>query len=286
MKREAAAGGGTGASRDAIQLDDAVRYVRSRLKGDATIGLVLGSGLGALADGLDNSVAIPTTEIPNFPESTVQGHAGQLVFGTLNARPVFVLRGRVHMYEGHDARSVVFPIRLLHTLGVRHLIVTNAAGGINPSFPPGTLMFIDDHINLAFANPLIGPTSEDGPRFPDMSAPYDPTWLARAERVAEGVGVATVRGVYLWTMGPSYETKAEIRAFAKLGADAVGMSTVPEVIQAVSLGMSVLGLSTITNAAAGLSSSPLDHDEVMQVGNQVREKLLRLVTSLVADVRD
>ena len=190
------------------------------------------------------------------------------------------------MYEGHDARSVVFPIRLLHALGVRHLIVTNAAGGINPSFPPGTLMFIDDHINLAFANPLIGPASGDGPRFPDMSAPYDPKWLARAEQVAAATGVATARGVYLWTMGPSYETKAEIRAFGRLGADAVGMSTVPEVIQAVYLGMSVLGLSTITNAAAGLSPTPLDHEEVMDVGNQVREKLLRLVTSLVADVRE
>jgi purine-nucleoside phosphorylase len=269
-------------STDQEELAAALAFIQERCP-PATVGLILGSGLGALADVLTDASTIPTSDIPHFPVSSVEGHAGHLVVGQLAGKMVAVLRGRVHMYEGHDARRVTFPVRLLHGLGVRHLIVTNAAGGVNPAFLPGTLMFIDDHINFAFANPLVGPNTGEGPRFPDMSAPYDRAWLDRAEAVALREGIPTTRGVYLWTMGPSYETKAEIRAFSLMGADAVGMSTVPEVIQAAYLGMSVLGLSTITNPAAGLSPRPLAHNEVIEVGNQVRSKLQRLVTSLVSD---
>jgi purine-nucleoside phosphorylase len=265
-------------------MEKALNFIGRRTARRASIGIILGSGLGALTDSLEDAEEIETREIPGYPTSTVEGHRGQLLFGRLGGVEVAVVRGRVHMYEGYSARDVVFPVRLLHALGVRRLIVTNAAGGINPEFRPGTLMFIHDHINFAFANPLVGPNDGGGPRFPDMSAPYDIAWLEQAEAVAKAEGIETRRGVYLWTMGPSYETKAEVEAFRRLGADAAGMSTVPEVIEAVYLGMSVLGLSTITNLAAGLSTQPLTHDEVMQVGRESSEIISRLFTAIVAAV--
>ncbi len=243
--------------------------------------LVLGSGLGALADEVEDAVAVSTAELPGYPRSTVAGHAGRLVFGRLEGRAVVFVQGRAHHYEGHDARALGLPVRLVHALGAKRLLVTNPAGGINPAFAPGTLMFIADHINLAFASPLSGPNPPGGPRFPDMAAPYDPAWLERAEHVALDLGIPTRRGVYLWTQGPSYETKAEIRAFARLGADAVGMSTVPEVIQARHLGMTVLGLSTITNPAAGIGAAPLDHADVLAVGHRVRRRLSHLVRGIL-----
>ena len=267
-----------------MEMSRALDFVRQHTARSASIGIVLGSGLDALADSLEDPDRFDTGEIPGYPTSTVEGHRGQLVFGKLGGKEVAVIRGRVHMYEGYSAREVVFPIRLLHALGVRRLIVTNAAGGINPDFPPGTLMFIHDHINFAFANPLVGPNDGGGPRFPDMSAPYDVEWLEQAEAVARLESIETRRGVYLWTMGPSYETKAEVRAFRRIGADAGGMSTVPEVIEAVYLGMSVLGLSTITNPAAGLSTRPLSHDEVMQVGRESSDRIRRLIAAVVAAV--
>ena len=267
----------------AADVQDAVRVIRRQEARVPEVALVLGSGLGSLADLADDPLVIPTPDLPGYPHSTVSGHRGRLVFGRLEGRDVVVVQGRVHFYEGHDIRAVTFPIRLVHALGARRLLVTNAAGGINPGFAPGTLMFITDHINLAFANPLVGPNVDGGPRFPDMSAPYDPDWLDQAERVALRHGIATRRGVYVWTQGPSYETKAEIKLFARLGADVVGMSTVPEVIQARYLGMRVLGISTITNPAAGLSPVPLAHEDVLLVGQRVQDQLQRLVRAIMRE---
>lgn len=239
--------------------------------------IILGSGLGQLADAVESPTVIPTQEIPGYPRSTAPGHQGRLVFGILEGKQVVVIQGRVHYYEGYSAREVTFPVRLVNALGAKKLLVTNAAGGINPHFKPGTLMFISDHINAAFANPLIGPNIDGGPRFPDLHNVYDAAWLAQAEQAALKAGIKTQRGIYLWTQGPSYETKAEIGLFRNMGADAVGMSTVPEVLQANYLGMRVLGISTITNPAAGLSAIPLNHDDVMEVGKSIKATLERLV---------
>lgn len=267
----------------ALDVQDAARAVRDRDARVPEMALVLGSGLGSLADLVEDPTLIATHDLKGYPRSTVAGHNGRLVIGQLEGRDVVFVQGRVHLYEGHPVAAVAFPVRLVHALGVRKLLVTNAAGGINPAFTPGTLMFITDHINAAFANPLVGPNMDGGPRFPDMSAPYDPDWLDRAEHLALQQGIATRRGVYLWTLGPSYETKAEIKYFARLGADVVGMSTVPEVIQALYLGMRVLGISTITNPAAGLNAMPLNHEEVLEVGQQVRGRLERLVRAVVRE---
>lgn len=259
----------------------AVDLIRETERRRPELGLILGSGLGALADAAEEAVAFETSALPGYPPSTVEGHRGRIVFGRLEGREVVFLQGRVHSYEGHAPRAVTFPIRLLYALGVRRLLVTNAAGGIHRRFAPGTLMFITDHINFAFRNPLVGPNVDGGPRFPDMSAPYDPAWIDRAEEEALKAGIRTERGVYVWTFGPSYETPAEVRAVERMGADAVGMSTVPEVVQATYLGMRVLGISTITNPAAGLSPEPLNHEEVLEVGRQVRDRLERLVRAVI-----
>lgn len=261
----------------------AVRVLTERGVPTPELALVLGSGLGDLAEAAQDAVVVSAAEVPGYPQSTVSGHHGRLVFGRLGGRTVVFVQGRVHLYEGHPVRAVTFPVRLVHALGAERLLLTNAAGGINRQFEPGTLMFIEDHINFAFSSPLSGPNVDDGPRFPDMSAPYDLDWLAAARQVALDHGIATQQGVYLWTRGPSYETPAEIRVFQHLGADAVGMSTVPETIQARYLGMDVLGLSTITNLAAGLGTEPLDHDDVLAVGRQVRDDLAQLVRALVAE---
>ena len=268
---------------DAAQIAEAVAAVRARTDLVPELALVLGSGLGALADEVEGATVIPTADVPHYPASTVQGHAGRLVLGTLSGRPVLVLQGRVHFYEGHGARDVTFPIRLAAALGARGVVLTNAAGGINPAFGPGTLMLISDHLNLAFANPLAGPVGAGESRFPDLSNPYDADWRDRARALALEEGIAFREGVYVWTSGPSYETPAEIRFFARAGADAVGMSTVPEAIQAAALGLPVLGISTITNAAAGLEDEPLDHADVLEVGTQVRDRLAAWVRALVAD---
>ncbi|HYE59468.1 MAG TPA: purine-nucleoside phosphorylase, partial [Rhodothermales bacterium] len=236
-------------------LAEALAFLRLRTDAVPETALVLGSGLGSLADAAAEAIRIPTAEIPGYPASTVAGHAGELVFGRLEGCPVVFVNGRVHLYEGHDPRSVTFPVRLAHALGARRLLLTNAAGGIHPNLRAGSLMLIEDHLNLAFAAPLAGPVDEGAVRFPDMSAPYSRAWMDRAEAAALRLGVRLHRGTYAWTMGPSYETPAEIRMFARLGADAVGMSTVPETLQAVALGMEVLGISAITNRAAGLGEA-------------------------------
>jgi len=243
--------------------------------------MILGSGLGTVAELVSDGVQIPTSEIPGYPESTVVGHSGSLVIGELEGVQVAIVRGRVHCYEGHSVRSVSFPVRLLHGLGVRRLIVTNAAGGANPTMEPGSIMLIEDHINSVGQNPLVGPNLDGGPRFPDMSEPYDLDWISTVERIARDEAIPVHRGVYLWTLGPSYETKAEVRAFARMGADAIGMSTVPEVVQAAYLGMKVLGISTITNRAAGLGEHRLSHDDVLEVGRRVSDDLKRLVSRIV-----
>ncbi|HEX8386781.1 MAG TPA: purine-nucleoside phosphorylase [Rubricoccaceae bacterium] len=247
------------------------------------LALVLGSGLGALADEVEEAVVVPTSEVPGYPVSTVAGHAGRLVFGRLAGRPVVVVQGRVHVYEGYGPRAVGFPVRLAHALGARGLVLTNAAGGINPAFGPGTLMLITDHLNLTSVSPLTGPVGPGETRFPDLSDPYARAWRDRALAAAARLQVPLREGVYAFTTGPSYETPAEIRYFARAGGDAVGMSTVPETIQAAALGMPVLGISTITNAAAGLSAEKLDHDDVLAVGLGVRERLSELVRAVVSE---
>ncbi len=268
---------------DAAQTEAAVAAVRAHTNLKPDLALVLGSGLGALADEVEDAVTISTADVPHYPQSTVEGHAGRLVLGHLAGRPVLVIQGRIHLYEGHAARDVSFPVRLAHALGVRGLILTNAAGGINPAFHPGTLMLISDHLNLAFANPLAGPVGGGEVRFPDLSNPYDGSWREQARNIALTYRIPYREGVYVWTSGPSYETPAEIKFFARAGADAVGMSTVPEAIQAAALGLPVLGISTITNPAAGLQDQPLDHAEVLEVGRQVRDRLATWVRAIVAE---
>ena len=263
-------------------LTQAIAAVRAHTDAAPDLALVLGSGLGALADAAEDAVVIPTTEIPGYPPSTVAGHAGRLVFGQLEGKSVLFIQGRIHLYEGHPPRALGFPVRLAHALGARHLVLTNAAGGLHPEWAPGTLMLITDHLNLAFASPLAGPVAEGELRFPDLSAVFDPTWIALAEQVAVNTNLTVRQGVYLWTAGPSYETPAEIAFFRRIGADAVGMSTVPEALQAVALGMKVLGLSTITNLAAGLHATLLNHEEVMEVGRQVHDNLSAWLRALVA----
>ena len=240
-------------------------------------GLILGSGLSDLAEVVENALVVETSDLPGYPHGTVQGHQGRLVFGRLEGVPIVFVQGRLHMYEGHSLSSATFPIRLLAALGVSRMIVTNAAGGIRASFAPGTLMWITDHINMAFRGPHTN-------RTPDRrSHPYDLDWTKRAKSIADELGIQTEEGTYIWTLGPSYETRAEIRMFAGLGADAVGMSTVPEVLEASQRGIKVLGLSTITNHAAGVGHESLNHEEVLEVGRQVKTKLQQLIRALVRD---
>lgn len=262
---------------------DALAFLGSIVKSPMDrprIGLVLGSGLAELAAVMENPVVVSTSDIPGYPESTVEGHEGRLIFGFLEEIPVVFVQGRLHVYEGHTVTNATYPIRLLARLGVKKLIVTNAAGGIHAECVPGTLMWITDHIAFAFRQIPTPKNFSSGPAGKDR-VPYDPAWTEAARSVADRLGIPTRSGTYLWALGPSYETKAEIRMFAKMGADAVGMSTVPEVIVARSLGMNVLGLSTITNFAAGLGQETLDHQEVLEVGRQVRHDLQRLVRSIV-----
>lgn len=268
---------------EARQLSEAVAAVRAHTDLEPELALVLGSGLGALAEEVEDPVSLSTADVPHYPRSTVEGHAGRLVLGTLASRPVLVVQGRIHGYEGHAPRALGFPVRLARALGARGLVLTNAAGGINPAFGPGTLMLISDHLNLTMLSPLAGPVGEGEVRFPDMSNPYDETWRERARNIAVTLKIPYREGVYVWTAGPSYETPAEIRFFARAGADAVGMSTVPEAVQAASLGLPVLGISTITNPAAGLQDAPLDHAEVLEVGRQVRDRLAAWVRGIVAE---
>jgi purine-nucleoside phosphorylase len=272
-------------SNDRLKIKEAADMIAKATSIKPRIGLILGSGLGVLADEIQDAVKIPYEKIPHFPVSTVEGHAGQLVIGRLENQPVITMQGRFHLYEGHELSSVTFPIRVMKELGVDTILVTNAAGGINESYSPGDLMLIRDHINFMFRNPLIGPNDPElGPRFPDMSQAYDPELRQLAHQVAQEQGIQLQEGVYIGVLGPSYETPAEIRAFRKIGADAVGMSTVPEVIVARHAGIRVLGVSCISNMAAGILPQPLSHDEVMETAEKVKSIFIRLVKGILRKI--
>ena len=261
----------------------AADHVRRRLEGRRPeVAIVLGSGMGPLAAQVENAVRVPYTEIPGFPTTTVVGHAGELVAGTLGGRTVLVLSGRFHLYEGHPATLAVLPIRMAGALGIETLLLTNAAGGIRRTFSRGVLMMIADHINLTFRNPLIGSLFPGDERFPDMSDPYDGELRALAREVARERGVRLEEGVYLQLLGPSYETPAEVRLCERLGADAVGMSTAIEVIAARARGMQCLAFSTITNPAAGITGERLEHAEVMEVAKRVAGNLEQVIVGVVA----
>lgn len=247
--------------------------------------VILGSGLGALGDRLEDASAVDYASLPGFPVSTAPGHRGRFLFGRLAGVPVVCMQGRLHLYEGHSARDVALPVRVMRGLGAEILLATNAAGGINTGFSVGDLMLIEDHINFTGQNPLVGPNDGSlGPRFPDMSYAYDPALRALAERCAAACGIRLCKGVYLACQGPSYETPAEIRAFRTLGADAVGMSTVPEVIAANHCGMRVLAFSLISNMAAGVLPQKLTEEEVLEAGRQNGARLERLVTAILQNL--
>ena len=261
----------------------AAGYLTERLEGRSpAVALILGSGLGALADSVEADVAVPYAEIPGFASTTVEGHAGRLVAGTLEGTRVVVLQGRYHAYEGHDPAELATPVRTAAALGAETLIVTCAAGGVTRRLGPGTLMCITDHINLMARNPLVGPARAGEPRFPDMTDAYDPALRERAGAAADELGIELAEGVYAAMLGPSSETPAEIRMLERLGADAVGMSTVPEVIAARALGLRVLGIALITNAAAGVVEGPLDHDEVIAAGAEAAGDFQRLIRGTLA----
>jgi len=263
------------------QIQETVTAVRARAPAEVKaprVGIILGSGLGSFADRLSGAVSVPYAELPHFPSSSVPGHAGRLVLGTLRGVPVVAMQGRVHGYEGYSQSQVAFPARVLCALGLRALVVTNAAGAINRALHPGDLMAITDHINLSGGSPLYGPNDDRlGPRFPDMSTTYDVGLLARLLECAQATKIDLRSGVYAILSGPSYETPAEIRMLRVLGADAVGMSTVPEVLAAAHMGVKVAGVSCITNLAAGISPKPLSHAEVAETAGRVTETFSRLL---------
>ena len=262
--------------------EHAARFIRARVKEAPRAALVLGSGLGAFADELEDAEAIPYEEIPGFARPTVEGHAGRLVVGTVGGVAVAAMQGRFHFYEGYSLEEVTFPVRVLRLLGAKSLVLTNAAGGLNNSYAQGALIVISDHLNLLGVNPLRGPNDERfGPRFPDMTCVYDHEFVETAIREAREMNLELRRGIYAALPGPSYETPAEIRMFRLLGADAVGMSTVPEAIVARQMSMRVLGISCITNMAAGVLDRPIDHAEVIETGERVRETFAELLRRVI-----
>ena len=262
--------------------EKAARIIRARANTDVSVAIVLGSGLGAFAEALQNATAISYDEIPGFAHATVQGHAGRLVIGKIGERMVAAMQGRFHFYEGYSLEEVTFPIRVLKLLGVRTLVLTNAAGALNVEFAPGSLMVISDHINLLGANPLTGPNDDRfGPRFPDLTSVYAADLQNLVIEAARAMGLPMRRGVYAALSGPSYETPAEIHMVRTLGADAVGMSTVPEAIVARHMDIEVVGISCITNLAAGVTSRPIDHGQVMAIGERVRDQFSELLRRVV-----
>ena len=265
--------------------EHAARTIRARISIEPRIALVLGSGLGGFADDFEDAVGIPYNEIPGFPRSTVEGHVGRLVAGKIDNVPLLAMQGRVHYYEGYSFEEVTFPIRTFKLLGTKTLVLTNASGGVNVQLTQGALMVISDHLNMMGDNPLRGPNDERfGPRFPDMSAVYSPALQELVIEEAKAIGVELRRGIYGGLSGPSYETPAEIHLLRNLGADAVGMSTVPEAIVARHMNMEVLGISCITNMAAGISDQPIDHAEVMATGDRVRGTFTQLLRRVVSAI--
>lgn len=267
------------------RIEAAAAFVRTRSTLRPSIALVLGSGLGGLAGQVAAEAAIAYADIPGFPRSTVEGHAGRLILGHLEGKPVVVMQGRVHFYEGYTLQEVVFPLRVMRALGAGVLLVSNAAGGINRQWRRGDLMIIADHIHLMGGNPLMGPNDPRlGPRFPDMSQAYDPEYIEVAERAALAEGIPIRKGVYAGVHGPSYETPAELRMLRSCGADAVGMSTTSEVIAARHMGMRVLGLTAITDLATGEQILPVSHEEVIAAARELEPKFIRLVRRIVRDL--
>src|SRR5699024_3080161 len=267
---------------DQTTIMEAASYINEKISNAPAIGLILGSGLGVLADEIDNPVTVSYKDIPHFPESTVMGHKGQLVKGELEGQQVVTMQGRFHYYEGYSMQQVTFPVRVMKELGIDSIIVTNAAGGINKVFNPGDLMLITDHVNNMGDNPLLGPNDETlGERFPDMSQVYDEVYFRHAKDCASALGLTVLEGVYAGNTGPTYESPAEINMLRTLGGDAVGMSTVPEVIVSGHAGLRVLGISCISNMAAGILDQPLTHNEVIETTKQVREDFLKFVKEII-----
>lgn len=264
-------------------MQKAVEFIKSKIKSDMTpqIGLVLGSGLGDIAENIEG-IRISYSDIPGFQASTVKGHAGQLVIGKLCGKNVVAMQGRFHFYEGHSLENVVLPIRVMKLLGIDTLVVTNAAGCVNKDFKPGDLMLINDHLNLMWKNPLIGKNYDElGPRFVDLTYAYDKKLMELTRATAKDLNITLQDGVYAALTGPTYETPAEVKMLRGLGADAVGMSTVPEVITANHMGVKVLGISCITNMAAGILEQPLNHEEVIETCNNVKSKFINLVKTVL-----
>ena len=264
---------------------ESTEYIEKRIVKKPNIALILGSGLGVLAEEIEDKIEIEYSKIPNFPESTVEGHKNRFIFGEIEGCAVAAMQGRFHYYEGYSMREVVFPVWVMKTLGIEKLIVTNAAGGININYNAGDLMIIKDHINSMNANPLIGENMDCfGPKFPDMSKAYSPRMINIAKECFKKHGIKINEGVYISMSGPAYETPAEIRAARVLGADAVGMSTVPEVITANHAGIEVIGISCITNMAAGVLDKPLSHKEVISTAEAVKDKFIKLIKSLIKEI--
>jgi purine-nucleoside phosphorylase len=268
-------------------LNATLKYIHSKISTKPTIGIILGSGLGDFGSQVKNAIVIPTADIPNYPISTVQGHSGKLIFGTIEngtrqSAQLLVFQGRVHFYESNSLERVVYPIEVANALGIKTLLITNAAGGINREFMPGDLMLIRDYINLTFENPLVGKALKASER---IGGYFDDELLHLAKKTAMELKISVKEGVYCWTKGPTYETAAEIRMMDKLGADAVGMSTVPEVMTAVHYGIKVLGISCITNLATGISNGKLSHDEVTDTANLVKENFTILVKEIILGLR-
>ncbi len=267
------------------KVKESADFIREKLSEIPKTAIILGSGLGGLVDFMEEKCVIPYAEIPNFPRSSVAGHAGNFVVGKIGGKLVAAMQGRFHYYEGFSARELCYPLYVMKLLGIENLIVTNAAGGVNRDFKPGDLMIIDNYINFIRVNPLIGDNDDRfGPRFPDMSEPYSPVLIEKAEKSAEKLGIDYKRGVYALFNGPCYESAAEIRAFSVLGADAVGMSTVPETICGNYLGMKVFGVSCITNMATGIATVKHSHEEVVRVANEASEKLCAWMKELVVNI--
>ena len=263
-------------------IEEATDYLKKQTTNKPTIGVILGSGLGDFVELSTDTVTIPYADIPHFPVSTVAGHHGELVFGTLNDKQIVAMRGRVHYYEGNEMHEVTFPVRVMRLLGVDSLVVTNAAGGINKSFTPGDFMLLTDHINQMGTNPLIGPNEAFfGERFTDLSEAYDSTYIQHAIECAEKLNISLKKGTYVANTGPTYETPAEVRMLRILGGDAVGMSTVPEVIVARHMSMRVLGISCISNMAAGMLDTPLSHEEVIETTGKARTDFLSLLKEIL-----
>ncbi len=267
------------------KINESAEYILKNCDYKPNIGIVLGSGLGELGEKIEESTVIDYSDIPNFPISTVEGHKGRLIIGKLEGKNVLAMQGRFHYYEGYPIKDVTFPIRVMKAIGIETLIVTNAAGGCNINFKPGDLMIIKDHINFAGVNPLIGKNYDElGIRFLDMSRAYDRQLIQLAKNVSKEIDIDLKEGVYMWFSGPTFETPSEIKMATLLGADAVGMSTVPEVIVANHGGMRVLGISCITNMAAGILDKPLNHEEVIETTKKVREKFEQLIRKIIENM--